>query len=300
MGRDVTEEIERAQERTRYALILEEEVEKRTAALQAANLELRTLQQRLIYAERLGVAEELAGKVAHAINNPLAALLGTVEMELEASSGNNQPLQRIRHLAQRIKAVISQTLGLFREGTLRLAEEDPGNIVEEVLSEIEDRAASHGVKIHYKLANDLPRFVVDRTLLAAALVSLAENSLEAMPSGGDLWVEVSALPQISVVRFTLADSGPGIPEELHRKVFQPFFTTKPAGTGLGMAIAQGVIRGHEGRISIGSRSGGGALLRVDVPFARPEGVTRSGRGRRARTGDATRRREEPGGSASEA
>jgi two-component system, sporulation sensor kinase A len=286
-GRDVTEEIEIAQERVRYAQTLEEEVEKRTAALQAVNVELRTLQQRLIYAERLGVAEELAGKVAHAINNPLAALLGTVEMELEASSGNNQPLQRIRHLAQRIKAVISQTLALFREGTLKIAEEEPGRIAEEVLSEIEGRASTLGVRIHYKLANDMPLFLVDRTLLAAALVSLTENALEAMPDGGDLWIEVSALPQIHVVRFTIADCGPGIPEELHKKVFEPFFTTKSAGTGLGLAIAQGVIRGHEGRISIGARPGGGALVRVDVPCSRPEKPERS-RGRAARTSEARR------------
>lgn len=281
MGRDVTEEIQRAEERVRYAQTLEEEVEKRTAALQAANLDLRTLQQRLIYAERLGVAEELAGKVAHAINNPLAALLGTVEMELEAATGSNPPLLRIRHLAQRIKAVISQTLALFREGTLKLADEEPRQIVEEVLSEIEGRAAALGVRIHCKLATELPRFVVDRTLLTAGLVSLAENSLEAMPGGGDLWIDVSPLPQIGVVRFTLADSGPGIPEELHRKVFEPFFTTKAAGTGLGLAIAQGVIRGHEGRISIGTRPGGGALVRVDVPFSKPEG-TRTSRSRAAR------------------
>jgi PAS domain S-box-containing protein len=293
LGRDVTHEVEIAEERARYAQMLEDEVEKRTAALQSTNLELRTLQQRLIYAERLGVAEELAGSVAHAINNPLAALLGTVEMEIEASNGNNAPLLRIRHLAQRIKAVISRTLTLFREGTLRLAEEEPGQITEEVLSEIEGRASAVGVRVHYKLASGLPRFLVDRTLLTAALVSLAENSLEAMPSGGDLWIEVSALSQISVVRFTLADSGPGIPEELHKKVFEPFFTTKAAGTGLGMAIAQGVVRGHEGRISIGTRPGGGALFRIDVPYVRAETQVRSARGRGTRR--ATARQEHGSG-----
>jgi signal transduction histidine kinase len=175
--------------------------------------------------------------------------------------------------------VISQTLALFREGTLRLAEEEPARIVEEMLSEIEGRAALHGVRIHSKAAKDLPRFLVDRTLLAAALVSLAENAIEAMPDGGDLWVDVSALPQIGVVRFAISDSGPGIPTELHKKIFEPFFTTKSSGTGLGLAIAQGVIRGHDGRIHIGTRSGGGALLSVDVPFRRPEELARSPRTR---------------------
>jgi signal transduction histidine kinase len=117
-----------------------------------------------------------------------------------------------------------------------------------------------------------------------------------MPEGGDLWLDVTALEQISVIRFTLADCGPGIPEELHKKVFEPFFTTKAAGTGLGLAIAQGVIRGHEGRISIGTRPGGGALVRVDVPFSRPEGARGARRG--ARAGEASRRR--AGGSSPQA
>jgi PAS domain S-box-containing protein len=283
IGRDVTEELALAEQLTRHAQTLEEQVERRTAALQAANQELRSLQQRMLYAERLGVAEELAGSVAHAINNPLAALLGTVEMEIEATPGGNPRLLRIRRLAQRIQAVISQTLALFREGTLRLAEEEPARIIEEMLSEIEGRAALHGVRIHSKTAKDLPRFLVDRTLLAAALVSLAENAIEAMPDGGDLWIDVSALPQIGVVRFAISDSGPGIPPELHKKIFEPFFTTKSSGTGLGLAIAQGVIRGHEGRIQIGTRSGGGALLSVDVPFRRPEDRMRSARTRTSRS-----------------
>ena len=268
IGRDVTSEVEQKEQRERHAETLEAEVRKRTRQLEAANHQLRELQGRLIYAERLGAAEDLAASVAHAINNPLAALLGTVDMEIEAQQPPGDRILRIRKLGLRIRDVIRRTLDLFRQGTLQLAPESPARIVDEVQAEIEGRARAQNIQLDTKIEDGLRDIVVDRTLLVAALVSIAENSLDAMPTGGDLWIEAIGVAGVRVVQFRISDSGPGVPEELLEKVFEPFFTTKSAGTGLGLAIASGVIRGHEGRIVFERRSGGGTTVRVDVPVQR--------------------------------
>jgi len=122
------------------------------------------------------------------------------------------------------------------------------------------------VRIEVKIGTTLPEILVDRTLLVAAIVSLAENALEAMPNGGTLWLDARGFGGVAVVEFTVEDSGPGIPKDLRAKIFEPFFSTKAAGTGLGLAIAQGVIRGHGGRIDVGERPGGGTRIQVKIPL----------------------------------
>jgi len=120
---------------------------------------------------------------------------------------------------------------------------------------------------------DLPHAYADRTLLRAALVAVAENAVDASPSGGSVLLQAAGVEGLRLVEFRVSDSGPGIPRAIRDRVFEPFFSTKAAGTGLGLAIARGIILGHEGRIQFGDAPGGGALARVEIPLQ----VTDTGR-----------------------
>jgi PAS domain S-box-containing protein len=265
IAREVTERKRLEEERRRYAEMLEYEVARRTEQLERANLDLRELQSRLILAGRLEAAEDLAARVAHAINNPLAALIGTAQMHLESSPVPDPRVERIVRLGRRIESVIGRTLDLFRQGTLKLAPTEPEELLEDVRAEIEPRCRAAGIAIELKAAGGLRPVLVDRTLMTAALASLAENAVDAMKGGGVLYLSVDLHPSVRVLEFEVADTGPGIPPALRERVFEPFFTTKGGGTGLGLSIARGVVQGHEGRICIDDRLGRGARIRVEIP-----------------------------------
>jgi signal transduction histidine kinase len=254
---------------TRQVALRTQELNEANRSLRSANTRLRELQERLVQAERLDATEYLAGSVAHAINNPLTALCGTVEMALSTRTRGDPTLDRVLTLARRIEGVVRGTLALVRREGLQLSPESPRAVLEELAEELSERAATRGVAIELKVPADLPSVILDRTLLLAGLVGIAENSVEAMDRGGHLWLGAETLADTGGIALRIADSGPGVPKDLRTQVFEPFFTTKSGGTGLGLAIAHGVVQGHGGRIRIDDRPGGGALFTVELPLRAP-------------------------------
>lgn len=239
----------------------------RTGELESRGEELRELQQQLIQAERLGAAHELAGSVAHAINNPLTALIGQVQMVLESSDPADPRIERVHQVALRIRDVVSRTLQLFRRGELNLGREDPRRILEDVAASLRPLAAQAGVQLGLKCEAGIPTLEVDGVLLRAALASLGENAIEASSAASSVDLELTSVPSLRVLEFRIADAGSGIPPGLQHQAQKPFFTTKPGGTGLGLAIAQGVVAGHRGRLRLLARPGGGTIAAVELPLA---------------------------------
>ncbi len=247
----------------------EEEVSRRLRAMQDANRQLRDVQEPLIQATRLGAAGDLAITVAQAVNNPLTALMGTLEMSLESSRRARLKPERILHLAQRIKGVVGEMLHIFREDHFSLAAADPAELLAEVRDALEARAAAQDVALRLKVQSGLKLLFVDRMLLRTALVNIGENGLDGMRDGGTLTLEVGDVPGLQLVEFRISDTGPGIPHELRERVLESFFTTREGAMGLGLSIAHGVVRGHEGRIRIEDRPGGGTLVAVELPPLAP-------------------------------
>jgi signal transduction histidine kinase len=210
-------------------------------------------------------ATRLAGSVAHAINNPLAALLGTVEMALESRGGERQALHRVLHLAHRIESVVASTLQLFRLDAPRREPVAMSDLIESLRRELSARSSPARIGVETKLDSELPEIQADPELLATALTALAENGVEAMAEhGGQLWLEAERAPGDGVV-VRVIDSGAGIALALRERVFEPFFTTKGGGTGLGLSIANHIVTQHGGRIELTARHGGGTTATVHLP-----------------------------------
>jgi PAS domain S-box-containing protein len=266
VAHDISERKRAEQLRRQDSQRLEKEVQRRTGALERANQELRELSGRLINAERMGAAQELAGSVAHAINNPLAALLGNVDMMLESQDQPDDRLLRIQRLGRRIREVVGRTLQLSREGTLNFTLEDPEALLRDAHDEILPRSRARGVRLELKVERPLPRAFADRTMLRAALVAVAENAVDASPDNATVVLQASAVDGLRLVEFRIEDEGPGIPAAIRERIFEPFFTTKTSGTGLGLAIARGIVLGHEGRIQFHDRPGGGTIALVHIPL----------------------------------
>jgi PAS domain S-box-containing protein len=263
---DITDFKRLDEERARYQDRLEEEVLQRTRELEQANAALQRLQNRLMHAERVRASEHLAGAIAHSINNPLTALIGTVQMRIEQSGQPDPHSDRVLQLARRIRLVVDRTLQLFRAGSLQLTRHRPGEILDAVCAELSDRMQRTGIELKMGVERGLPRLTVDHALLSMALLSICENAIDAMPDGGVLTLEAFRLAGVGVLVLRIEDTGPGIPVELREEVLQPFFTTKGGGTGLGLAIARGVVEGHEGRMRIESAPGGGTRVTLELPI----------------------------------
>jgi len=260
--------LEESEERYRaLAENLEVEVADRTRELRRKNRDLRELQTLLLDAERLGTARDLAGRVAHSINNPLAALTSEVWGLLEEAGGEDPRLQELLELAYRVGDVVNRTLELYREGKIDRRSEQAHEILDDVRQSIAGPAKAKEIDLSIDAPGDLPTLLVDRPLVVTALESLAANAIEWLPRGGRLAIDASAHPASGCIRFRVTDNGPGIPEDQRERIFEPYFTTRKTGTGLGLPIANGVIRGHEGELRLEEAPGGGSRFIVDLPVA---------------------------------
>lgn len=264
--RDRTAEVQLEEERREYAARLEQKVALRTGDLERTNLKLRELQTRLVEAERLGIAGELAGGIAHAIYNPLAALIGHMEMRLEDSRSSDPHDEHVLHLARRVEAIVEGMLTLSRRGRMRPERLNLDSLIYEVRDELAERCRAQGVEVETTLAPDLPSVTADRALLTTALVSVAENAVDAMKEGGKLRLDAERVSTVEAVRVRVRDTGPGIPAKIHGRIFEPFFSTKPRGVGLGLAIARGIILGHEGSIRLESLPTLGTEAVIEIPL----------------------------------
>ena len=212
----------------------------------------------------LGIAGEVAGGIAHAIYNPLAALIGHMEMKLDSDKVDPRD-EHVMHLARRIEAVVEGMLTLSRRGTMRPEPMDLGDLVREVRRELAERCLTQGVEVELRIAPDLPQLTADRALLTTALLSVAENAVDAMEKGGKLVLEVESVSKTAAVRLRVRDSGAGVPAKIRGRIFEPFYSTKPRGVGLGLAIARGIILGHEGSIRLESEPGIGTEVTLEIP-----------------------------------
>ncbi len=250
-------------ERKEYEDRLQAQVMDRTA-------QLRELQRRLVEAERLSAAERMTGALAHAVNNPLAALLGTVEMAQQGMLPSAAALERTRAIAKRIQDVVQGTMRMFRRGEMALRPEAPQELLTQVAHELTPRARERRIEILCSADPALPAVFADLRLLVSALCCIGENALQASPEAGRVWLDAEPLHDGSVVRIRVSDEGPGIPPRLRSRVLEPFFTTRNGGTGLGLSIASGVIHGHGGNMHIEDRPGGGTMVSVELLTTPPE------------------------------
>jgi two-component system NtrC family sensor kinase len=241
---------------------LELKVEQRTRALKDA-------QARMLQAEKMASVGLLAGGVAHEINNPLAGILALCQvMLMEGTDGPvADDLRQIEGAVNQCKEIVSGLLSFSRQGDDRRREEVylPA-AVDKVKTLIAYRLRELNLEIEEEYDDDLPLLWAHPGQLQQVLMNLIMNAAQAMGKNGKIAVRGRAR-QDGGLDLEVEDHGPGVPEEIKAKIFDPFFTTKPEGegTGLGLAVTYGIVKGHGGRIEVESAPGQGALFRVLLP-----------------------------------
>jgi signal transduction histidine kinase len=233
--------------------------------------ESRRTEQQTIESERLNALTLLAAGVAHEIGNPLNSLnihLQLIEREARKLNGaKGAELQESVEVARaeinRLDSIISQFLRAIRPTRPQLRPENINSIVEEAVRFFTPEIKNRDIVVEQELRSDLPLLELDRDQMKQAFFNVIKNSFEAMKARGILRIRTDMDESHVIVRFT--DTGGGISAENLSRVFEPYFTTKTSGTGLGLLIVRRIVREHGGEMSIESSEGKGLTLTIRLP-----------------------------------
>lgn len=235
----------------------------------------RQQRERLQATARLVAMGEMASSLAHELNQPLAAISSYATGCLNLiDSGRAEPgeirtvLAKTQAQAQRAGQVIRRIYEFVRRAEPKTEPCELARLLGEIMALLEVDARRRKVRIVGELADDLPVIDGDRVLLGQALFNLMKNGIEAMADRPDAQLTVRARAEPDQVVVSIADRGPGIPAEAVQALFEPFYTTKPEGMGMGLNICRSIVEAHQGRLWLEANPGGGSVFQVSLPRQR--------------------------------
>ncbi len=235
---------------------------------------LADAQQQLVRSEKLATVGQLTASIAHEVNNPIAVIQGNLDLmrELLGPEGCKPVAAELRladEQIERVRRVVTQLLQFARptEFAGYVEAVDPTQVLEDCLVLAGHQIAQGGVAVQRDCrATRHP--AINRHELQQVLVNLIVNALQAMPGGGTLALATEDTADGGVA-ISVADNGPGLGDELLARLFQPFVTRRPDGTGLGLWISRGLVERYGGDIRAANRAGGGAVFTILLPLAPP-------------------------------
>jgi light-regulated signal transduction histidine kinase (bacteriophytochrome) len=262
------------------------------AALRRSEARLRELQAELLHVSRLSAAGEMAAALAHELHQPLTAVASAVQAA--------QSILASSSAARRIRAAMQEALDLAAEQSLRAGQivrrlrafvakgeaemrpEDLRRLVEEAAGLALVGTKDSGVAVSFRFHPALPPVLADRVQIQQVLVNLIRNAMEAMAEAEESGtrrrelVVAAAAPGSDSIEVSVADTGPGLPDDVAGRIFEPFVTTKREGMGVGLSICQSIVAEHGGSLEAAPRPGGGTVFRAVLPALRrdlPDGAT---------------------------
>jgi signal transduction histidine kinase len=247
-------------------LILRFVVKRGEAALERRAIEQLELKERLNRAERLSALGELTAGVSHEIRNPLGIIQSSAELlskKMAVFEPGNPVAGIIVEESERLNTIITDFLNFAVPKTPHRLPTDIRDVVEKNLNFLEPQLREHHIMITRQFESGLAHVMADQGLLYQAFLNIIINAMQSMENGGKLIVNVASKNRSVTVSFK--DSGKGIPEPFISKVWDPFFTTKEAGSGLGLGIVRNIVKSHGGEVNIANRSEGGAIITVTLP-----------------------------------
>ncbi|MFH0794862.1 MAG: cache domain-containing protein [bacterium] len=232
---------------------------------------------KIMESERLALIGQLAANVAHELNNPLQGIVTYSHLLLEKLPTHNSAKESVKKIviqADRCTEIIRGLLDFSRQRKPHKRLCDVNSVLRDCINLVEDQALFHNIEFVKAFEENLPQVVIDPSQMQQVFMNMIINAAEAMEGSGKITIATRADSHDSVIEVLFSDTGHGISEEIVEKIFDPFFTTKEAthGTGLGLAISYGIIKEHEGTISVESGEGKGTtfILRLPITVERHE------------------------------
>ena len=242
----------------------------------------KTAQAQMIRADQLAAVGELAGQVAHEVNNPIAIISAKARLLLSdhrdgMSDRTARELQKIIQLSDRVARIAQGLLSYCRPSAATRIRLDVGIPIRQALAMIEQRTSRAGIETEVHLPDRLPPVYANAQEIEQVFLNLFLNAIDAMPEGGCLIVAAQTGQgqrgdRSPALHLVVEDTGVGMPEDVQHRIFEPFFTTKPEGmgTGLGLSICHGLIQNYGGTIDVQSTVGQGTRITVRLPVHQPE------------------------------
>jgi signal transduction histidine kinase len=164
-----------------------------------------------------------------------------------------------------LEGIIHDNLSYIKEVAPQLSDGDLNHVAQDILTLYEDELAQRRITVVKELAKALPPLAFDQQQMKQAVINIIKNAMEAMENGGTLTISTSYLPDTNEESFEIGDTGHGISAKAMHNVFNPYYTTKPRGTGLGLPITNRIVKAHGGRIEMRNKSTGGAVFTIKLP-----------------------------------
>jgi two-component system sensor histidine kinase HydH len=252
------------QELKTFSQQMEEKIQKTTA-------DLRKTEAQLIRSEKLAALGQLAAGIAHEIRNPLTSiniLIHSITENLPFENSKREDLKVIEEEINRINEIVDQFLRFARPAPPLLEKTEIAPVFEETLQLLRPQIEKAQILVK-KEFEALPLITIDKEQIKQVILNLLMNAIQAMPRGGELSLSGRFSKDGYWVELTIQDSGIGIPLEDFEKLFDPFFSTKEGGIGLGLSIAHRIIDQHHGKIEVESTPGKGTLFTISLPVFTP-------------------------------
>ena len=250
---------------------IQEDGEKMGALVTLRDLDsIESINTQLQVSERLAALGRITAGVAHEVKNPLNSMRLWLEnlkesLPVDSDANSHQAVQVLDKEIDRLDAVVKRFLDFTRPMEVKLEQTQLSKLLHEVLEVARPQLLKANVEVVQSLPTDVPEVFVDRDLLKQAVLNLVLNAVEAMPGGGQIRLELTRRAEMAEI--SVADTGNGIAPENRQKIFQLFFTTRPGGSGIGLASAFRIVQLLNGSIDFKSEVGRGTTFRIELPLA---------------------------------
>ncbi len=237
--------------------------------------DLARIQNELVRSEKLISLGRMSAGMAHEIRNPLNAMKGAIVFLQRRRAGDplvKEYTQLVSEEIDRLNLFVTDFLYFARQSELKPAATDINRLIASTQQLFEERARQANIRFHNQLDAMLPEMALDPRQFEQVLINIVINAMDAMPDGGDITFstrrlkEAAATAETPICRLTVQDNGSGIPEDHLQNIFDPFFSTKEDGTGLGLPLSLGIVENHGGHIRVESREGAGTTVIIEWPI----------------------------------
>jgi PAS domain S-box-containing protein len=229
----------------------------------------REMRERLVERERLAAVGEMAAHVAHEVRNPLAGVRAACEVLFtkdDTAQDTKEIGHEVLHQIDRLDETVSELLQFAAPRKIEAVATNLNGLIDRVISIFREHPASREVRLERRFAEDLPSVEIDPRQFEQVLYNLLLNAAQAVEHEGSITVATGIEDRRVEIR--VRDTGPGLPPEAGEKLFQPFFTTRTEGTGLGLAVAKKIVVAHGGTIEASNAAEGGAEFRIELPISK--------------------------------
>jgi two-component system sensor histidine kinase HydH len=232
--------------------------------------QIKKLEKEVTKHDRLVALGKMAAGVAHEVRNPLSSIKGFATLLgsnfQEGSEGQKASMLLVNEV-DRLNRSITELLNYSRPLPLQKKKVSLADIIGDSLRLMSSDASELGIELEFAVEDDLPEIYADPDRISQVLLNLYLNAFQAMPDGGKLLVHVHYAPELHAIEIRVADNGCGVDTEILGRLIDPYFTTKPDGTGLGLALAHKIIDEHNGLIKFESVSGQGTTVIIELPVS---------------------------------